>query len=112
MENYVSVLQPEIKINNYDLIRRDRTRNGGCIACYIRSDISYISKQYFTDEIENILFETLLPKSKPIVVRINYLPPTHNEILNKSFLSIDTDAKETYNLGDFNINMYENNKYT
>ena len=24
---------------------------------------------------------------------------------------MDTDAKETYILGDFNINMYENNKY-
>ena len=33
------------------------------------------------------------------------------EILNKNFPCIDTDAKEIY-IGDFNINMYENNKYT
>ena len=32
------------------------------------------------------------------------------EILNKNFPSIDTDLKETYILGDFNINIYENNK--
>ena len=33
------------------------------------------------------------------------------EILKKNFPSIDTDAKETYILGDLNINMYENNRY-
>ena len=31
------------------------------------------------------------------------------EILNKNFPSIDTYAKETFILGNFNINMYENN---
>ena len=33
------------------------------------------------------------------------------EILNKNVPSIDTDAKETYILGDFNINIYESKKY-
>ena len=33
------------------------------------------------------------------------------EILNKNFPHVDIDAKETYILGDFNTNMYENNKY-
>ena len=67
-----SVLQSEIQINNYDLPRRDRNRNGGGVACYIRSDISYIQKQCFPEEIENIFFEILLPKTKPIVAGIIY----------------------------------------
>ena len=107
-----SVLQSEIQINNYDLISRDRNRNDGGVACYIRSDISYIQKQHFPEEIENIFFEILLPKTKLIVVWIIYSLPTENyfrEILNKNFPSIDTDTKETYILGDFNINIYENN---
>ena len=33
------------------------------------------------------------------------------ETLNKNFTFIDTDTKETYILGDFNINMVENIKY-
>ena len=33
------------------------------------------------------------------------------ETLNRNFAAIDTDAKETYILGDFKINMYGNNKY-
>ena len=47
------------------------------------------------------------------MVGSNYRSPSQNsflEILNKNFPSIDTDAKETYILGDFNKNMYENNK--
>ena len=107
-----SVLQSKIQINNYDLLSRDRNRNDGGVACYIRSDISYIQKQHFPEEIENIFFEILLPKTKLIVVWIIYSLPTENyfrEILNKNFPSIDTDTKETYILGDFNINIYENN---
>ena len=107
-----SVLQSEIQINNYDLLSRDRNRNDGGVACYIRSDISYIQKQHFPEEIENIFFEILLPKTKLIVVWIIYSLPTENyfrEILNKNFPSIDTDTKETYILGDFNTNIYENN---
>ena len=52
------VLQLEIQINKYDLLRN------------IRSDISYIQKHYFPKEIENVYFEILLPKTKPIVVGI------------------------------------------
>ena len=54
-----SVLQSEIQINNYDLLRRDRNKNGGGVVCYIRSDISYIQKKYFPEEIENIFCTTL-----------------------------------------------------
>ena len=48
------------------------------------------------------------------MVGIIYISPSQNnflEILNKNFPSFDTDAKETYILGDFNINKYQNNKY-
>ena len=89
-----SVLQWEIQIKNYDLLRRDRNRNRVVVACYI----SYIQKQYFSEEIENIFFEILLPKTKPIVVGIIYSSPSQYnfpEILNENFPSIDKDAKET-----------------
>ena len=47
-----SVRQSKIQINNYDLLCRDRNRNGGDVACYIRSDISHIQKQYFHKEMK------------------------------------------------------------
>ena len=68
----------------------------------------------FLKKSKMFFFEILLPRTKPIAVGItDRLPYQINFliILNKVLPSIDTDAKETYILGDFNMNMYENNKY-
>ena len=108
-----TVLQPEIQISNYELLRWDRNRNVGGAACCIRSDIGYLQKHFFPKEIENIFIEVLLPKTKPIIVGIIYRPPNQSnlEIINANFDKLDTSTKESYILGDFNINMYHNNKY-
>ena len=71
-------------------------------------------KNFFPNVIENIFFEILLPKTTPITVRIMYRPPSQTnflEILNMTFEKVDIDKKEIYILGDFNINMYHNNRY-
>ena len=70
-----SVLDGEINIEGYNIIRSDRNRHGGGVACYIRSDISFNIRSDFTDDIENIFFDILLPKLKPILVGIVYRPP-------------------------------------
>ena len=109
-----SIFQSEIEVDNYDLLRCERNRNGGGVACYIRSDISYVLKDFFPNVIENIFFEILLPKTAPITVGIMYRPPSQTnflEILIVTFEKIDIDRKEIYILGDFNINMYHNNRY-
>ena len=109
-----SIFQSEIQIDNYDLLRCDRNRNGGGVACYIRSDISYVQKDFFSNVIEKIFFEILLPKTSPITVGIMYRSPSQTnflEILNMTFEKVDVDKKEIYILGDFNINMYHNNRY-
>ena len=90
------------------------SRNGGGDACYIRSDISYVQKHFFPNVIKNIFFEVLLPKTRPVTVGIMYRPPSQTnflEILNMTFEKVDIDKKEIYILGDFNINMYHNNRY-
>ena len=38
-----TVLDREIDIENYEILRFDGNRHGGGVACYIRSDISYIN---------------------------------------------------------------------
>ena len=109
-----SIFRSEIQIDNYNLLQCDRNRNGGNVACYIRSGISYVQKDFFPNVIENIFFEVLLPKTIPITVGIMYRSPSQNnflEILNITFEKVDVDKKEIYILGDFNINMYHNNRY-
>ena len=109
-----SIFQSEIQIDKYDLLWCDRNRNGGGVACYIRSDISYVQKDFFPNVIENIFFEILLPKTSPITVGIMYRPPSQTnflEILNMTFEKVDTDKKEIYVIGNFHINIYHNNRY-
>ena len=52
-----SVLSSEIQIENYDLIRSDRNRYSGGVACFIRNDLSYNTKSFLSSEIENIFIE-------------------------------------------------------
>ena len=109
-----SITNSEILIDNYDLLRCDRNRNGGGVACYIRNNLSHTQNNLFPNDIENVFFKVHLPKAKPITVGIVYRPPNQTNFiktLNENFAKLDTTNKETYILGDFNINLYHNGKY-
>ena len=47
-----SVLQLKTQVNNYDLFRQDKNKNGGGAVCYIRSEPSYIQKLYFLTKLK------------------------------------------------------------
>ena len=70
-----TVLDSEIYIENYEIIYFDRKRQGGGLACYIRSSISYKLNSFLPNEIENITFDILMPHTKPITVGVIYRPP-------------------------------------
>ena len=61
-------------------------------------------KSYFRKDIENIFFELLLPNTKLIVVGTICHPPNQT-----NFMEIFNT--ETYILGDFNINLWQNGHY-
>ena len=75
------ILDSEIQIDNYQILRCDRNRKGRGVACYVRNDLSYIENNFFPEEIENIFFEILLLKTKPITVKIIYQPLNQNNFL-------------------------------
>ena len=109
-----SITNSEILIDNYDLLRYDRNRSRRGVACYNRNDLSYTQKNLFPNDIENVFFEIHLPKTKPITAGIVYRPPNQTNFiktLNEHFAKLDITNKETYILGDFNINLYHNGKY-
>ena len=109
-----SVLDPEISINNYKILRCDRNRQGGGVACYVRNYLSYNALSVFPREVDNIFFEILLPNSKPTTVETIYRPPNQSnflEILNDNMNKINSVNNEIYILGDFNINLYINDSY-
>ena len=109
-----TIHQLEMKTFNYELLVCDRNRNSGGVACYIISCIGYLQKHIFPKEIKNIFVESVLPNIKPLTVGISYRPPNQSnflEIINASFDKLDTNMKELYILGEFNVNMYQNNEY-
>ena len=61
-----SILNSELDIDGYDLIRFDCSRKGGRFACYIKKSLSYNHKTSFYCNIESIFIDIFLPKSKPI----------------------------------------------
>ena len=104
----------EVIINGYSIIRNDRNRHGGGVACYVKNDLCFDTKKIFPNSIEHVFFEILIPKVKPTAVGIFYRPPNSHDFLNllsNSFQQIDLNKKEIYLLGDFNINLFQNGKF-
>ena len=110
-----TVLDGEVNIDGYEVIRSDRNRHGGGVACYVRNDISFNIRSDFSDEIENIVFDMLLPKTKPILVGFLYRPPDQSKFLDKLSTAISRsntfDNQEVYILGDLNINLINKQKH-
>ena len=99
-----TVLKGEI-----NLLRSDRIRHGGGVLCYIKNTIGYNRTERFSTEIENIFVDTLLPKTKPIIIGNVYPPPAHSGLLDKLSNAIrnapNFDSQEVYIFGDLNINL-------
>ena len=109
-----TVLDGEINIDGYELVRSDRNRHGGGVACYIRNDISFSVRGDFSNEIENIFLDIFLPKTRPILIGILYRPPDQSGFLDKLSSAISKtscfDNQEVYILGDLNINLINTQK--
>ena len=69
---------------------------------------------FFSNTIEHVFFDLLIPKLKPISIGIFYRPPNANtflETFQNDLNLIDFKKFEVYFLGDFNINLLLNNKF-
>ena len=69
-----TVSETEFHIKGYTPIRNDRTRHGGGVVLYIKEGIGFNRRDNFSSELENIFVDILLPKTKPILVGILYIP--------------------------------------
>ena len=80
----------------------------------MRADLCFNRRNVFSNSIEYVFFDLLIPKVKPISIGIFYRPPNVNTFL-ETFLNdlklIDLTKSEVYFLGDFNINLLLNDKF-
>ena len=65
-----------VNLNDYDIIRNDRLRNGGGACIYLRSSINYlIRNNLIPTDLEAVCIEIFKPHSKPFLVTTIYSPP-------------------------------------
>ena len=62
-----TIMDSELYIEGYDLIRSDRNRHGGGVACYIKKERHYNVRGNCPTDFENIFLDLLLPNYKPIL---------------------------------------------
>ena len=75
-----SISDYEIKINGYDIVRKDRNRHGGGVAIYLRNSLNYTVRDDLTDEsLETLTLEITKPKAKQFIVNSWYRPPNSSQ---------------------------------
>ena len=107
-----------ICIEGYNLKRRDRNRQGGGVAIYIRDTIMYKLKTDLTvDSLEVLCIEVKPKCSKPFMVLAWYRPPRYEtesiSELDTLLKTTDNENKEIILIGDVNcndLNFEEKNK--
>ena len=85
----------------------DRDRKSGGVACYVRTDLCFNSRNIFSNSIEHAFFIYLS-------IGIFYRPPNVNSFLEKFFNDLKRiylHKNEVYFVGDFNVNLLLNYKF-
>ena len=107
-----SILSSEIGIEGYDLLRLDRSRRGGGVACYVKKSLACNYRDNFCKNTESIFIDIFLPKTKPILIGILYRPPDKNDFvknIEETFTNCNIlEKQKCCLLGDFNINILQN----
>ena len=104
-----------VRIGGFSIIRRDRNRNGGGVALYIKD--SLMDKCTVRSDLPNSSLETLCveikpARSAPFIVLAWYRPPdASSEIfdqIEKTLEFLDREGKELILLGDTNCDILPN----
>ena len=70
-----TVWSSEPQIEEYYLVRFDRSRGGRGVVCFVKNSISYNQKPNFCINTENIFMEVFLSKFKPVLIGVLCRPP-------------------------------------
>ena len=102
--------ESEFHIDGYSVITKNRNRQGGGVAIYIRDPIDFINRKDLQNEnLEFLCVEIRKPKTKPFLVSTWYRPPNSSINLFVDFEAILEKIEalniESHILGDFNCNV-------
>ena len=107
-------LTSNIKLNNYYFETTPTESTAGGTMLYVSKRLSYKSRtdlnMYKKDQLESTFIETINSKKSNIVVSCVYKHPNmdvldFNSLINQLLDKISKEQKQTFLLGDFNINL-------
>lgn len=109
-----SMMNDELQLQNYQLFRKDRKTNGGGLVIYVKEDLRCtLRDNLHVDGIETLWLEVKQAMQKSFLLGYTYRPPSANQKWITDFESIleqvYSENKEIILLGDFNLNLLENN---
>ena len=95
-----------VQIEGYNIIRRDREGHAGGVCAFIREDLAFNSRSDLNNpDLEDLWFEILLPKSKPLYIGVCY----RTNRITKCFDYLENTLSKLRSdcdfivLGDFNV---------
>ena len=105
-----SIQNGEVSIPGYTLEKKDRKRNGGCVALYVRDSINYKRLTDLPDDnMELISIQVSKHKAKPFIVCTRCRPSrSTSEIMNRfedALQKMDSYHMEVDIIGDLNCNV-------
>ena len=104
-----------LKLDDYNSLRSDRNKNSGGIACCIKKNVAHNRQSIsISRNMENIVLDILLPKSKPITVGIIYRPPNQVDFIdhfNNAPGKLPIQSNKIYLLGNLTINLFFDGHY-
>lgn len=104
-----SIENKEVNLPSYNIIRRDRNRNGGGVCLYIRDDVHFNHRSELAREGQQVAcVDLILPKTQPIIVGVCYRPPKQQNFYERFETlcsEINVANNECFFLGDFNTDV-------
>ena len=101
----------EVKIDGYNLFRRDRNRNGGGVDIYVKESLPPPVVKLKSDTLELISLEIKKNHAKPFLVVCWYRPLTDGvdytafESLRHVLIDLEKENKEIILFGDTNCDL-------
>ena len=108
-----SIVDSELHLPNFHILRRDRNRDGGGCALYIRDVFNFKRRDDLSDDsVECIWAEITPPHRSPMLVCALYNPNGKNTVFSDKLCAMLSNAsvgdKEIVVLGDFNCDYSPN----
>ena len=103
----------DVCIDNFTVIRKDRSRHGGGVALYIRNSLSFSQINYNLNEVEGLWIKIKQKREDPLLLGVIYRPPNSPndffETLTEMLHCISENEGEIILVGDFNCDLLPKN---